>query len=119
LGYLADLSTLRSLKLDSIQLNKTQFKDLLEGLYESNSMSELTLSRIDINSDYKMILLNGFLTVSNSLKKLVLIDNGLQDLEIFRDIHRNKNLTEIVICEQNFERQKVEYNKDGSRKNEP
>ena len=82
-------------------------------------MSELTLSRIDINSDYKMILLNGFLTVSNSLKKLVLIDNGLQDLEIFRDIHRNKNLTEIVICEQNFERQKVEYNKDGSRKNEP
>jgi len=97
-------------------LNKTQFKDLLAGLYESNTMSELTLSKIDINSDYKMTLLNGFITVSTCLKKVVLIDNGLQDLEVFRDIHRNKTLTEMVICDQNFERTKVEYNKDGTRK---
>lgn len=97
-------------------MNKTQFKDLLAGLYESNTMSELTLSKIDINSDYKMTLLNGFITVSTCLKKVVLIDNGLQDLEVFRDIHRNKTLTEMVICDQNFERTKVEYNKDGTRK---
>ena len=96
---MADLNTLRSLKLDSILLNKTQFKDLLEGLYESSSMSELILSRIDISSDYKMTLLNGFLTVSKSLQKLVLIDNGLQDLEVLRDVYRNKNLTEISIQE--------------------
>ena len=80
-------------------------------------MSELTLSRIEINSDYKMTLLNGFIVSSQNLKKVCLIDNGLQDLEVLRDIHRNKTLTEMVICDQNFERQKIEYNKDGSRKN--
>lgn len=88
----------------------------MAGLYDSQTLSELVLSRIELDSDYKITLLNGFITVSTTLQKITLTDNGLANLEVLRGLHRNKTLKEITIGQQLFEREKVEFNKDGTMK---
>jgi hypothetical protein len=60
-------------------------------------MSELIMSRIELDSEDKVINFNGFLIINTNLRKITLQDNSLTDLDVIRGLHRNKTLQEVVI----------------------
>jgi hypothetical protein len=63
-------SNLKELTFDNIAFSDQQFKSFLEGINESKNLKNLTLSRICLDTDFKLDLINGFLAGNKNLKSV-------------------------------------------------
>ena len=69
LGFIKK-SNLREFSLDSINFSDSQFKSFLEHINESKNLRFLNLSRINLDTEFKLGLINGFLAGNKYLTKV-------------------------------------------------
>lgn len=83
--------------MDAINFNDHQFKEFLEQINESKSLRTLKFSRIPLDTDFKLGLMNSFLAGNKKLSRVFLSQNMLNSLEILSQIFINKCLKEICL----------------------
>lgn len=102
LDQLQTSQSLTSLHLDAIELTDEQYRQLLASLKLSDSLVQLTLSRMALDSEYKQNLFNSFLSSSRTLKGVYLDTNRLPSLEVLSQMFVNKSLHTLEIVNQNL-----------------
>ena len=88
--------------MDAINFNDHQFKEFLEQINESKSLRTLKFSRIPLDTDFKLGLMNSFLAGNKKLIRVELSQNMLNSLEILSQIFINKCLKEISLTQQSY-----------------
>ena len=92
-------SNLKDLCLDSINFSDQQFKSFLEQINDSKNLRKLNLSRIHLDTDFKLGLINGFLAGNKNLTQVHLNQNMLNNLEIISQIFINKTMKELCFTQ--------------------
>ena len=99
LSFIKKSLNLTTLSLDAINFNDHQFKEFLEQINESKSLRTLKFSRIPLDTDFKLGLMNSFLAGNKKLQRVFLSQNMLNSLEILSQIFINKCLKEICLTQ--------------------
>lgn len=114
IDYLKQAPALQALNLDSVDVCN-QFANILKAVRHSDTITELRLANIPIQSStYRVEKLADFMVNAYKMHKVVLETNKLEDVDFLSLMHQNRSLLELELIDQRFSKEKPANSKQQS-----